>query len=88
MWQPTKRYVLCSQGFPIDETDDREEAIDKALKSNDKWYDYKQKCLDEGEPYADNKVDVYDQVEDVDINLWDEMKKRHKPRRKEAERDV
>lgn len=49
-------YILSSQGIKLFETEDRDAAIAYMTDANIKWAEYKQKCLDAGEPYADNKV--------------------------------
>ena len=37
--------------------------LDMMNKSNDEWYGYKQKCLDNYEPYADNEIEIYEEEE-------------------------
>lgn len=60
---PDDAYVLVSQGIAIGWRSTKEEALLEAQKSN-KWFlDYKQYCLDNYEPYADNAVYVFYQGE-------------------------
>ncbi len=53
-----KEFVLVSQGIEIFRTKNQEEAIGIVQKENDKWFKYKQKCLDNHEDYADNYIDL------------------------------
>lgn len=55
------KYILVSQGIKIYETYDKQDALSKLYKMNNKWYDYKQNCLDNYEPYADNEVFMYEE---------------------------
>lgn len=57
------KYVLVSQGIKIFETYDKNEAIAMMYDGNDKWLDYKQKCLDSHEPYADNEIEMFEEEE-------------------------
>lgn len=53
-----KKYVLISQGIKINETYDKNQAEFLVQESNEKWYIYKQKCLDNNEAYVDNEVEI------------------------------
>lgn len=57
------KYVLVSQGIKIFETYDKNEAIAMMCAGNDKWLDYKQECLDNHEPYADNEIEMFEEEE-------------------------
>lgn len=57
------KYVLVSQGIKIFETYDKNEAIVMTHDGNDKWLDYKQECLDNHEPYADNEIEMFEEEE-------------------------
>ena len=52
----TKQYVLVSQGIEIYRTTDKEEAERMMNESNAEYYEYLQRCADEGERPADNMV--------------------------------
>lgn len=56
---PEDAYVLVSQGVVIDWYFLKETALMMAEKSNNRFLEYKQQCLDNGSPYADNAVYVY-----------------------------
>lgn len=56
---PEDAYVLVSQGVVIDWYFTKELALREAEKSNLRWLDYKQDCLEKHIPYADNSVCVY-----------------------------
>lgn len=56
-----KEYVLMSQGIEIYRTRSKEEAESITKHENEKFYSYKQKCLDNGEPYADNEIEMYEE---------------------------
>ena len=70
---PEDAYVLVSQGFVIGWFLSKETALMEAAKSNDNWHKYKQRCLDNHEPYADNAVYVYYRGEMI-ANPWGEVK--------------
>ena len=53
-----KEFVLVSQGIEIYRTKSQENAINYVKKENDEWFDYKQKCIDNYEDYADNYIDL------------------------------
>lgn len=70
------KYTLVTQGYPVYETENRQEAIDIAVKENKSWLKYKQKCLDEGERYADNEMFVYDEDgNEIDLSGYYRAKK-------------
>lgn len=56
---PADAYVLVSQGIVIDWYYTKELALREARKSNERWLTYKQVCLENHVPYADNAVYVY-----------------------------
>ena len=56
-----KKHVVVSQGIKIAEFDTPEEANAYANQANTEWLEYKQGCLDAGEPYADNQCFVYEE---------------------------
>ena len=70
---PEDAYVLVSQGFVIDWVLSKETALREAAKLNHNWLEYKQRCLDNHEPYADNAVYVYYRGEMI-ANPWGEVK--------------
>lgn len=51
-----KDYVLVSQGIEIFRTKDKEEAERIMNKSNEDWWHYVQKCIENGGIPADNEV--------------------------------
>ena len=53
-----KEFVLVSQGIEIMRTKSQENAINYVKKENDEWFDYKQRCIDNYEKYADNYIDL------------------------------
>ena len=53
-----KEFVLVSQGMEIMRTKSQENAINYVKKENDEWFNYKQKCIDNYEDYADNYIDL------------------------------
>ena len=53
-----KEFVLVSQGIEIMRTKSQENAINYVKKENDEWFDYKQRCIDNYENYADNYIDL------------------------------
>lgn len=57
------KYILVSQGIKIFETYDKQEAERMMHEANNEWYDYKQECLDNYEPYADNEVEMFEEEE-------------------------
>lgn len=56
------KYVLVSQGVEIFRSDDKKEAEIIMHNSNQKFYKYRQKCLDSGKDYVDNEVFMYEEV--------------------------
>lgn len=50
------KYVLISQGIKIYETYDEQEALKMLYEMNGQWYNYKQNCINNYEPYAYNEV--------------------------------
>jgi len=56
-----KEYVLVSQGIEIYRTTNREEAVKMQEESNKDWREYVERCIEEYEPYADNKVYLYEE---------------------------
>ena len=54
-------YVLVSQGIEIYRTRDRDEARKMVREMNKQYYKYAQMCIDNGEPYADNEVFLYEE---------------------------
>lgn len=57
------KYILVSQGVKIFETYDKNEAIVMMYNGNKEWLDYKQECLDNHEPYADNEIEMFEEEE-------------------------
>lgn len=57
------KYILVSQGIKIYETYNKKKSLKMLYEMNGKWYDYKQNCLDNYEPYADNEVFMYEEKE-------------------------
>ncbi len=53
-----KEFVLVSQGIEIMRTKSQENAINYVKKENDEWFNYKQRCIDNFEDYADNYIDL------------------------------
>lgn len=53
-----KEFVLVSQGIEIYRTKSQENAVNMVKKENDEWFDYKQRCIDSYEDYADNYIDL------------------------------
>lgn len=49
-------YVLVSQGIEIYRTKDKNEANNIMEKNNEEWNEYRQNCIDNYEPYADNEI--------------------------------
>lgn len=56
-----KEYVLVSQGIEIFRTKDKEEAERIKDKSNEEWWNYVQKCIENGGFPADNEVFLYEE---------------------------
>lgn len=56
-----KQYVLVSQGIEIYRTFNKEEAEEMMNKSNKEWYEYRERCAEEGESPADNEVFMYEE---------------------------
>lgn len=54
-------YVLVSQGIEIHRTTDKEEAERMMKDANTSWREYVERCIEEGEPYADNEVFMYEE---------------------------
>lgn len=57
----SKEYVLVSQGMVIYKTKDKLKAEKIMNKENDKFYKYKQQCLDNYEPYADTEIEMFEE---------------------------
>ena len=55
------KYVWVSQGIKIGETFDEGEAYAYAEDANNDYLEYRQQCLDNHEPYADNMVEVVEE---------------------------
>jgi hypothetical protein len=53
-----KEFVLVSQGIEIMRTKSQENAINYVKEQNDEYFDYKQRCIDNYEDYADNYIDL------------------------------
>ena len=53
--------MLVSQGIEIYRTKDKEEAENIMKCENESFYNYVQECLDNGEPYADNEIEIYEE---------------------------
>lgn len=70
---PEDAYVLVSQGIAIDWYYLKVTALMMAEKSNKHFLEYKQLCLDNGSPYADNAVYVFYKGEMI-ANEWGEVK--------------
>ena len=56
-----KDYVLVSQGIEIFRTKDKEEAERIMNKSNEDWWHYVQKCIENGGFPVDNEVFLYEE---------------------------
>lgn len=56
-----KEYVLVSQGIEIYRTIDKEEAEKIMNESNKEWYEYREKCAENGERPADNEIFMYEE---------------------------
>ena len=56
-----KEYVLVSQGIEIFRTKDKEEAERIKDKSNEEWWNYVQKCIENGGFPEDNEVFLYEE---------------------------
>lgn len=54
-----KTYVLVSQGVEVMRTKNRADAHIQMKKANDDWYKYAQRCIDNGETYADNEITLF-----------------------------
>lgn len=57
-----KEYVLVSQGIEIYRTTNKEEAEYIMNTGNDEYYTYLKKCIENGEPYADNEIFMFDET--------------------------
>ena len=57
--EPRKEYVLVSQGVEIFRTYVEDDAVEYAEKSNEKWREYVERCVEIDEPYADGEVFVF-----------------------------
>ena len=53
-----KEFVLVSQGIEIYRTKSQEVAVNMVKKENDKYFDYRQRCVDNYERPADNYIDL------------------------------
>jgi len=56
-----KEYVLVSQGIEIYRTRNKEEAESIMKHENEGFYNYKQECLDNSEPYTDTEIEMYEE---------------------------
>lgn len=61
MKEKCKYYVLVSQGIEIFRTTCKEEAEKIMSESNREFYNYKQRCLDNYENYADTEIFMYEE---------------------------
>lgn len=55
------KFVLVSQGIAIYITFNKDEAYSLVEEENKGLYDYKQKCIDKHEPYADTEIVVVEE---------------------------
>lgn len=62
------KYVVVSQGIKIAEFFNKEVAEAIVKKENEKFYKYRQKCLDSGEIYADNELFLYEEEYEPNID--------------------
>lgn len=69
-----KKYVLLSQGYPIHQTPDKDEATKMVEDDNKEYLEYVEKCINEWEPYADTSLSMVEQemTQDDVINLYKE----------------
>ena len=58
------KYIAVSQGIKIAEFENKDLARLYAHKQNKIFLDYYQKCLDQNEIPADNRVYIYEETED------------------------
>lgn len=58
-----KEYVLVSQGIEIYRTTDKDEAETMMNESNKSLREYVERCIEEGERPADNKMFMYEEGE-------------------------
>lgn len=70
---PEGAYVLVSQGIAIGWFLSKENALMEAKESNERWLGYKQRCLENHMPYADNAVYVFYRGEMI-ANEWGEIR--------------
>lgn len=56
-----KEYVLVSQGIEIFRASNKEEAENLMRDSNEEWEKYREQCAENGEPYADNEVFLFEE---------------------------
>ena len=63
------KYVVVSQGILIARFTDKDEAIAYVTKANESWEKYKQECLDNYKPYADNQCFLYEEVDGTEENI-------------------
>lgn len=57
----SKEYVLVSQGMVIYRTKNKSKAEKIMNKENDKFYEYKQQCLENYETYADTEIEMFEE---------------------------
>lgn len=57
----SKEYVLVSQGIEIYRTKNKEKAEKIMNTENKLFYEYKQRCLDNHEPYANNEIEIFEE---------------------------
>lgn len=56
-----KQYVLVSQGIEIFRTTNKKEAEKIMNDKNSDWYKYKNECIENNEPYADNYIEMFEE---------------------------
>ena len=70
-----KEYVLVCQGMEIVRSTEPLPMIRNAIKNNEYWREYVQRCRNEHEDYADNELFVFvedgDDVKQIELSLCD-----------------
>jgi hypothetical protein len=56
-----KQYILVSQGVELFRTFDKQESEEYKDRENSDWSDYREKCTENFEQYADNEVFIYEE---------------------------
>lgn len=78
------KYDLVSQGILLETFDNKQKALEIAEKNNKKWLEYRQECMDNGEDYADNAMEVYEDgvliADEYGLKNNDSSGKQHKSR--------